>query len=125
MLDFVPSSYKLTAFFASLAVSFAAGAVGSWIINGWRNDSIELAAQLSAQKAIEASNERQDKIASGVESALANLKTTERIIDRGIIKEIRTNETVYRNVCITDDGRMLINAAAAGAVSSKPAAKMP
>lgn len=125
MLDFVPPSYKFTAFFASLIVSFSVGAIGSWIVNGWRNDSIELAAQQAAIVAVEKNNNRQDAIASTVESLIAGMKVTERVIDRGIIKEIRTNETVYSNVCITDDGRMLINSAAAGAVSSKPAAKVP
>ncbi|WP_267900653.1 hypothetical protein [Iodobacter ciconiae] len=40
------------------------------------------------------------------------LKITERIIDRGVIREIKTNNTVYSRECLPAAGRLLVNVAA-------------
>lgn len=92
----------------------AAGFGAGWATNGWRHDSVELAARTAADAAIKAAQAKEATVADQVEKQLAQLKTSERVIDRGVVKEIRTNETVYRSVCLPDTGRLLVNAAAAG-----------
>ena len=56
--------------------------------------------------------ERESKVAEKVEDRLADLKANERIIDRGVIREIQN--PVYRNVCLPAGGLRLLNAAARG-----------
>jgi len=87
-------------------------AAGGWVGRGWYEDSRDLAEERGAQAAIAAAMERESKIAEKVETRLADLKANERIIDRGVIREIQN--PVYRNVCVPDSGRLLINAAARG-----------
>lgn len=121
LLNLVPDQFKIAAICVLIMAAFMAG----FMVRGWQADSVALAAQKAAQISIEASAKRQAEIASGVENAIAAIRVTERVIDRGIIREIQNNETVYRNECITDAGRMHINAAAAGKpVSSKPTSQM-
>lgn len=117
----------LTAKFQAIiaAVLLAIGFFSGWTIQGWRHDSIELVAQKAVSAQTEARAKDAALIASSVEAKLAELKTTERIIDRGIIKEIRTNEVVYSRECFTDAGRVLINSIAKGAPASKPNAALP
>ena len=110
LLSLIPDQFKIAAVCVSFVCSFMAG----FMVRGWQADSVALAAQKAAQESIEVSAKRQADIASSVENAIASIRVTERVIDRGVIKEIQNNETVYRNVCITDAGRMHINAAAAG-----------
>lgn len=121
MLSLIPDQFKIAAICVLVMAAFMAG----FTVHGWQSDSVALAAQKAAQLSIEASEKRQAEIASGVENAIAAIRVTERVIDRGIIKEIQSNETIYRNECITDAGRLLVNAAAAGkSVSSQPATQM-
>lgn len=94
-----------------LAVVAAIG-FGGWVGRGWYEDSQDLAEERGAQAAIDAAMARESKIAEKVEARLADLKANERIIDRGVIREIQN--PVYRNVCVPDSGRLLINAAARG-----------
>ena len=117
----LPSNLQMVIGAVVVSAAFGAG----WVVNDWRHDSIELAATTAAKSVANANRsfiasaaaELQDKIASGV--------VTQRIIERGVIKEIRNNEIVYRNVCITDAGRVLINDAAKGRVSSQSASTLP
>ena len=121
LLSLIPDQFKIAAVCVAIAGSFSAG----FAVRGLHADSVALAAQKAAQESIEASAKRQADIASSVENAIASIRVTERVIDRGVIKEIQNNETVYRNVCITDTGRMHINAAAAGKpVSGKYASQV-
>lgn len=121
LLNLVPDQFKIAAICVLIMASFMSG----FVVRGWQADSVALAAQKAAQISIEASAKRQAEIASGVENAIAAIRVTERVIDRGIIREIQNNETVYRNECITDAGRLLVNAAAAGKpVSSQPTAQV-
>ena len=104
-----------------LALSFSAG----WLVNGWRQDALELVAQKAANSAAAQAQEKGAAIASAVEGRLAALKITERIIDRGVIREIKTNSTVYSRECLPDSGRLLVNAAAQGHAASQPAGALP
>lgn len=85
---------------------------GGWMARGWYEDAQRLTAREAAEQAIHAAQARESTIAEQVESRLAHLKTTERVIDRGVIREIQ--KPVYRRVCIEPDGLRLLNAAAAG-----------
>ena len=121
LLSLIPDQFKI----AAVCVSFVASFMAGFMVRGWHADSVELAAQKAAQQSIDASAKRQADIASSVENAIASIRVTERVIDRGVIKEIQNNEIVYRNVCITDAGRMHINSAAAGKpVSSQHVAQV-
>ncbi|MEO1949747.1 hypothetical protein [Thioclava sp.] len=98
--------------YAVVLALVAAIAFGGWVGRGWYEDSQDLAEERGAQAAIEAAMARESKIAEKVEARLADLKANERIIDRGVIREIQN--PVYRNVCLPAGGLRLLNAAARG-----------
>ena len=98
--------------YAVVLAVVAAIAFGGWLGRGWYEDSRDLAEERGAQAAIDAAMERESKIAEKVEARLADLQANERIIDRGVIREIQN--PVYRNVCVPDSGLRLLNAAARG-----------
>lgn len=105
----------------ALIASFAAAiAAGSWMARGWFEDSKDLAA-VEAQHAL-AAEIRGDMsaVARTVEDKLAGLKSSERIIDRGIIREIQ--KPVFRNVCVPagGDAFRLLEDLAAGNPARKP-----
>nr|WP_300306887.1 hypothetical protein [Halomonas sp.] len=93
-----------------LAASVAAG----WYSRGWLEDSQRLTAMQAVDAAIEATMVRESDIARRVEERLAQLQTSERVIDRGIIREVE--KPVYRRVCLEPDAIRLLNHAAAGTV---------
>lgn len=117
----LPFNTQLAIGAALLAIGFA----GGWQVNEWRHDSIQLAADSAASAAADLTREQIAGLATELEAKIASSVVTQRVIDRGVIKEIRSNETIYRNVCITDAGRVLINAAAKGRVSSESAQALP
>lgn len=117
----LPSNVQLAIGAALLALGFGVG----WQVNNWRHDSIALVSEKSAQRVATMAQESIASAAAELELKIASGVMTQRIIERGVIKEIRTNETIYRNMCIADAGRMFINDAARGRVSSKPIAAMP
>lgn len=98
--------------YAVVLAVVAAIAFGGWVGRGWYEDSRDLAEERGAQAAIDAAMARESKIAEKVETRLADLKANERIIDRGVIREIQN--PVYRNVCVPDSGVALLNQAAKG-----------
>lgn len=98
--------------YAVVLAVVAAIAGGGWVGRGWYEDSRDLAEERGAQAAIDAAMERESKVAEKVEDRLADLKANERIIDRGVIREIQN--PVYRNVCLPAGGLRLLNAAARG-----------
>ena len=93
---------------AALAATFAAG----WQVANWQNDSHALTAERAAQQAINAAMERESEIAAHVEERLAELQANERVIDRGIIREIQT--PIYQRVCLEPELIRLLNNAATG-----------
>lgn len=117
----LPNSFMIAIGAALTALGFGAG----WQVNDWRHDSIQLAAESAAYAVAEQNRTHIASAAAELEAKIASRVVTERVIERGIIKEIRNNETIYRNVCITDAGRLQLNAAAKGRVSSESAKAMP
>lgn len=93
---------------AALAATFGAG----WQIANWQNDSRALTAERAAQQAINAAMARESEIAAHVEERLAELQANERVIDRGIIREIQ--KPIYQRVCLEPNVIRLLNNAAAG-----------
>ena len=110
--------------YLAVVALIAAIAAGGWVGRGWYEDSRDLAEERGAQAAIDAAMERESKVAEKVEDRLADLKANERIIDRGVIREIQN--PVYRNVCVPESGLRLLNAAARGeALPAEPAGEVP
>ncbi|WP_447928398.1 hypothetical protein [Vreelandella sp. EE27] len=93
---------------AALAITFTAG----WQVSNWQHESHQLTAERAAQQAIDAGLARESEIAAKVETRLAELSANERIIDRGIIREIQ--KPIYQRVCLEPDAIRLLNNAAAG-----------
>lgn len=83
-----------------------------WTARGWHEDAQRLTAERTARQVIDAAMARESEIAASVEQRLAQLEVSERIIDRGIIREVQ--RPLYRNVCLGDDAIRLLNDAAAG-----------
>ncbi|EPC02473.1 hypothetical protein L861_08900 [Litchfieldella anticariensis FP35 = DSM 16096] len=97
---------------AAYAITAAALVGGGWFARGWLEDAERLTALQAANAAIDAAMARESRIAQGVEQRLAKLQASERVIDRGIIREIE--KPVYRRVCLEHDAIRLLNAAAQG-----------
>lgn len=108
-----------------LALAIAGGSfVTGWKVKGWKNDSEQAAIERAAQAIAEKAMARESDIAGKVEQRLGELKANQTVIDRGVIRE--TQNTVYRNVCIPESGRVLVNSAARGeAVPAEPAGEVP
>jgi len=106
-----------------LIIASAAFAAG-WLVHGWKEDSANLAVERAAAAIEQQALARESAIAAKVEQRLGELKANQTVIDRGVIRE--TQNTVYRNVCIPESGRVLVNSAARGeAVPAEPAGEVP
>jgi hypothetical protein len=110
---------------AGLALLLVATAAGSWQARGWYEDANRLTAERATQRAIDAALARESQIAANVEARLAELTASERVIDRGIIREIE--RPIYRRVCLEPDAIRLLNDAAAGRAPNpaEPAEPLP
>jgi hypothetical protein len=90
-------------------------AMGSWTARGWFEDSKDLAA-VEAQRALAAEiREGQAAISKQVEERLSQLRANERIIDRGVIREIQ--KPIYQRVCFEPELVRLLNDAQRGDTS--------
>ncbi|WP_106418709.1 hypothetical protein [Salinicola tamaricis] len=96
---------------AMLAV-LAIAAGGGWFSRGWFEDAQRLTALEAARAATSQALARESVIAGVVEARLATLDAHQRVIDRGVIREIQ--KPIYRRVCLEPDAVRLLNAAAAG-----------
>ena len=110
---------------AALALLLAATLAAGWAARGWFEDAQRLTAERATRQAIDAAMARESEIAGLVEERLAELEAGERIIDRGIIREIE--KPIYRRVCLEPDAVRLLNHAAAGTQPepAEPAAGLP
>jgi len=106
-------------------VAIAAAVSTGWLARGWFEDSRRLTEARAAQLVADAAMTREANIAGVVEDRLAELDANERIIDRGIIREIQ--KPIYRRVCLGADAIRLLNDAAAGRApeSAKPQTQVP
>lgn len=115
------SRMKIAAACALIVGTSGAG----WAARGWHEDAQRLSAERAAQKVADAAMSRESAIAKTVEKRLAELQASERIIDRGIIREVQ--KPVYQRVCLEPDAIRLLNNAAAGTRpdTAKPADALP
>ncbi|MFP3343315.1 hypothetical protein R0J87_12470 [Halomonas sp. SIMBA_159] len=106
---------------AALAATFA----GGWQVANWQNDSHALTAERAAQQAIDAAMSRESEIAAHIEERLGTLQANERVIDRGIIREIQ--KPIYQRVCLEPSVISLLNNAATGTApdTAEPNATLP
>lgn len=108
---------------ALLAAGLFTGFVGGWKTNGWRHDAAMHAAKVQQARDTQKRIDRIDEAAADHEQFKAaediryveTIKVVTKLVDR----------PVYRNVCLDDTGRMLINSAIRGEDSSKPAPAVP
>lgn len=110
---------------ALIAVTVAGLAGGGWMARGWFEDSKDLVALEAQQALVEEIRAGQREVSQHVEKRLSELRANERVIDRGIIREIE--KPVYRNVCIPDDSDAfrLLRDLANGETPSQPDDQMP
>lgn len=100
-------------------------AIGSSFGAGyWHRGTVDNAKYAAAQaKADAASAAKYNAIAEELEHVKGQRITVQRTITKYRDKII--DRPVYRNVCLDDDGRMLINAAIRGTDPGEPAAAVP
>lgn len=98
-------SLRVGLIIASYGVAVVVGAT----TNSWYRDSVELAQKSAIDAAIEASERRESRIASDVESKLSTLRASERVRTVRVPEIIRQPELV--RVCLSEDAVNSINAA--------------
>lgn len=97
---------------AVTAIAAAAVFGAGWTAKGWLEDAKELAS-VKAQQALAAEIRKgQAEISRKVETRLSELRASERVIDRGVIREIQ--KPIYQRVCLEPELVRLLNAAARG-----------
>lgn len=105
--------------FAGVLMFIGVVAGTSWSARGWFEDSRRLA--LVADREALAAEFRSDvaEISRQVEDRLSQLRANERVIDRGVIREIQ--RPVYQRVCFEPELVRLLNAAQRGDADTGPA----
>lgn len=93
-------------------------AYSGWMARGWFEDSKDLAAQKAQEALAAAIREEMSGISRQVENRLGELRANERVIDRGVIREI--HKPIYQRVCLEPDAVRLLNAAAKGDAPREP-----
>lgn len=106
---------------ALIAVAVSSIAIGSWTARGWFEDSKNLAAERAQESLAAEIRAGQASIARQVEQRLSELRANERIIDRGVIREIQ--KPIYQRVCFEPELVRLLNAAARGKSPGEPDAQ--
>lgn len=95
-----------------VVATLALGTLLGWKTCSWHYDSIQLTAQKAAAEAQSKAQGREADIAAMVEEKLNNRSVQERVIERGVIREVQ--KPVYRRVCLEPDAIRLLNSAASG-----------
>lgn len=93
--------------------------LGSWTARGWFEDAKRLAIVEDRQELAEQIRDDISGIAQSVEIRLGELRANERVIDRGIIREIQ--KPIYQRVCAEPDVVRMLNAALRGESVAGPA----
>lgn len=110
---------KLAIAGVAITAVFAAG----WTAKGWLEDSKDLAAMEAQERLAAKIRQGQREISAQVEQRLSELKANERVIDRGVIREIQ--KPIYQRVCLEPDAIRLLNLAAQGKAAGKPDDEVP
>ena len=96
----------------AVAIVFGSG----WQARSWYEDSKDLAEKEATDKAIEAFEKYESKVAATVEEKLRGLKANERIIEKWRTEVV--DRPIYHVDCIDDDGLRLIKSYATGETTS-------
>lgn len=104
---------------AGLAIGFG----GGWTTNGWRYGAIMHARDVAAQRDTAKRIDRIDEAATSHEAfkSAEEVKYVERI---KVVRQI-VDHPIYRNSCLDESGRLLINSAARGEDPGQPAPAVP
>ncbi|WP_417500750.1 hypothetical protein [Marinobacter sp.] len=108
------------------AVAAASLAVGGWVVRGWYEGNLMVAVLEDRAAFVEEVRGDVSGIAKQVETKLAKLKANERIIDRGVIREIQ--KPIYQRVCFEPELVELLNASLRGEPaprSAEPVGEVP
>lgn len=97
---------------AALLLGLVAGLFGGYKVTGWHRDSVQLAVTQAAEQIRDDAVTRESAIAKQVQDAIKDAEPAERVIDRGVIREIQKTE--YRNVCFSPELVRLLNDGAKG-----------
>lgn len=100
-----------------LRLALVAGVVGGliasgWTARGWYEDSLQVAVLEDRAAMVDEIRGDVSGIAKQVEGRLASLKASERVIDRGVIREIQ--KPIYKRVCFEPELVELLNASLRG-----------
>jgi|SRR5690554_3040095 len=95
-----------------VAVVLVAVGLGGWTARGWFEDAKRLAVVEDRQELAEQIRGDVSGIAQSVETRLGELRANERVIDRGIIREIQ--KPIYQRVCAEPAVVRMLNAALRG-----------
>ena len=107
--------WKQLAITALLAGAFISG----WMVNGWRHDAEQVAAQTAAEKAFRLALDEVNAISGRLQTTTDELEKKRMKTVKEIFNE--TTKIEYRDCVLPDTGRLLYNAAAAeSAAASKP-----
>lgn len=83
-----------------------------WKLNGWYNDSKDLAVIEQTAKLQEEFKTHEKNIATTLENKLKQFKANERVINNEKLKII--DRPIYNNTCLDTDGVALINKSRGG-----------
>lgn len=95
-----------------LVVTAISLAAGGWVVRGWYEGNLMVAVLEDRAALVEQVRGDVSGIARQVEDKLAKLKANERIIDRGVIREIQ--KPIYQRVCFEPELVELLNASLRG-----------
>lgn len=104
---------------AALAIGLVVGLSSGWAVKGWYTDSVNLAVSNAAKEIRDDAIGRESDIAKDVAEAAAARVPVDRIIDRGVIREIE--KPVYYRVCFEPELVRLLNEGAKGRSSVEAA----
>lgn len=105
---------------AAVIVGVLAGLVTGWSVKGWYVDSVNLAVMEAAREIRDDAIGRESSIAKEVADQAAARLPVERVIDRGVIREIE--KPIYYRVCFEPELVRLLNEGAKGRPSMEAAA---
>ena len=102
-----------------LIATAASLSAGGWVVRGWYEGNLIVAVLEDRAALVDAVRGDVSGIAKQVETKLAKLKANERIIDRGVIREIQ--KPIYQRVCFEPELIELLNASLRGEPAPGPA----
>jgi hypothetical protein len=106
-VSILPIWAKILIIAALFGIIFGSGcyAGGKWVRADW--DAEKVATLQAEAKLAKETQERYDDVSSKLQAALQSTTTTERVIDRGVIREVQ--KPVYTACIVPETGVILLN----------------